>query len=236
MKHLLSTISYKTNPYKLWTLIRTINKTYIDSPDTDEAITSNRNTILSPKQQSNLFNQHYSSLSRLPHYTKDKKIDRPQRKLRPQNDPPLPFAINMTKQAIEQTKPTASVGPDGVSYRHLKQLAPVAIGALTDIFNLSIQQNTIPKILKLGKIKSILKPSKSPTEPSSYTPVTVLCNFLEILEEPILNPITLYTPSYPPTTALRPKTLQQHLPQHSHNTCTKGWTQPNPYTVHFLPQ
>ena len=121
-KHLLSTISYKTNPSKLWRLIRTLNNTYTDAPDTHEAITTNRNTIPNPKQQSNLLNQHYSSISRLPHYTEDKKIERRQRKLRPQNDPPPPFTPNMTKQAIEETKPTFSVGPDGISYRHLKHL------------------------------------------------------------------------------------------------------------------
>ena len=57
----------------------------------------------------------------------------------------------MTKQPVEKTKPTFSVGPDGISYRYLKQLGLVAIGALTDIFNQSIQQNTIPKIWKLAR-------------------------------------------------------------------------------------
>ena len=47
---------------------------------------------------------------------------------------------------IDLTKPTSCTGPDGISYRHLKHLGPVAIRALTDIFNYSIIHNTIPNI------------------------------------------------------------------------------------------
>ena len=112
------TISYKTNLSKLWRLKRTLNITYTDSPDTHEAIITKRNTIPSTKQQSNLLNQHYSSISTLPRYTEDKKLDRTQREFRSQNDLPPPFTPNMTREAGEQTKPTSSVGPDGISYRH----------------------------------------------------------------------------------------------------------------------
>ena len=56
-------------------------------------------------------------------------------------------SLRITTQLLVAKLPYLSfVGPDGISYRHLKQLGPVAIGALTDIFNLSIQYNTIPKI------------------------------------------------------------------------------------------
>ena len=59
---------------------------------------------------------------------------------------------------------------------------PLGTRTPTDIFNHSILHNTIPNIWKIGKIITILKPNKSPTEPASYRPISLLCNPLKILE------------------------------------------------------
>jgi len=103
----------------------------------------------------------------------------------------------MTKTAIELTKPTSCTGPDGISYRNLKHLGAVAIGALTDIFNYSIVHNTIPNIWNIDKIITILKPNKSPTEPASYRPISLLCNPLKIPERLVLTNITPHIPLSP---------------------------------------
>ena len=92
--------------------------------------------------------------------------------MKPNTDAPPPITPNMTKTAMDLTKPTSCTGPDGISYRHLKHLGPVAIKALTDIFNHSILHNTIPNIWKIGKIITILKQNKSPIEPASYRPIS----------------------------------------------------------------
>ena len=125
----------------------------------------------------------------------------------------------MTKSAIALTKPTFCTGTDGISYRYLKHLGPVAIRALRNIFNLSILHDTIPNIWKIGKIITILKPNKSPTEPASYRPISLLCNPLKIIERLVLTNITTHIPRSPTqhgfrahhsTTALL-TTLTQHI-------------------------
>ena len=122
--------------------------------------------------------------------------------------------------------------PDGISYRNLEQLGPVAVGALTDIFNISIQQKIIPNIWKLGKIVPNLKPSESPREPSSYRPTSLLCNPLKILERLVLNHIAADIPISTTQHGFRAKhcatklltTLTQHIheslkaPKPAHHT------------------
>ena len=92
----------------------------------------------------------------------------------------------MTLHAIRKTKNTSATGPDGISYLHLTNLGPHALKALTDIFNLSLTTN----IRKLAIIIPILKPNKSPTEPASYRPISLLCNSSKILERLVVNNIT----------------------------------------------
>ena len=87
------------------------------------------------------------------------------------------------------------------------------------IILVDIQQNTIPNIWKLNKVVSILKPTKSPTEPSSYRQISLHCNPLKILERLILNAIILEIPLSPTYHGFRVKhsttalftTLTQHI-------------------------
>ena len=102
----------------------------------------------------------------------------------------LLFIPIMTRHAIRKTKNTSATSPDGISYLHLKHLCPHGIKALADIFNLSLTTNSIPNIWKLAKIIPILKPNKSPTEPASYRPISLLCNPSKMLERLVLNNIT----------------------------------------------
>ena len=60
-------------------------------------------------------------------------------------------------------------------------------------FNLSFTTNSIPNIWKLAKIIPILKPNKSPPEPASYRPISLLYNPSKILERLVLNNITTLT-------------------------------------------
>ena len=190
-------MSFRTSPAKLWRHIRELDNKYSGAPDTHEAITTANNNIPSPKEQSNLLNAYYASISRLPHHPDDRGIDRAHRRLRPQPEPPPAFTPDMTGAAIRCTKVSGSTGVDGLSYRHLRHLGPVAVGALTAIFNRSISHNSIPNAWKIAKIVPILKPNKVPTEPSSYRPISLLCSPVKILERLVLNTISPHIPLSP---------------------------------------
>ena len=91
--------------------------------------------------------------------------------------------------AMEITKFTGFTCHDSVSYRHLELFGPVAIGALTDIFNPTIVHTNIPNIWKKSQ-------NHTPTEPTSYKPISLLFNQVEIYEK-LLNTITPHIISSP---------------------------------------
>src|SRR6478609_4615845 len=70
---------------------------------------------------------------------------------------PILISNHQTTQAIKGTKNNNSTGLDNVNIRHLKHLGPLATTYLTEIFNLSLNQNIIPQIWKLAKIIPIPK-------------------------------------------------------------------------------
>ena len=97
-------------------------------------------------------------------------------------------------KTIKKIKNTSSTGPDNICNLHLKHLGPQGVRALTDICNYSYSHCIIPAIWKCGKIITILKPNKNPTQPSSYRPITLLCTPSKILERLVLNLISPHIP------------------------------------------
>jgi len=212
----LNTINFRSDANKLWRLIRGLNNKYIDQPKTHESLTHN-NTILTNSQQANALNKHYSNTSRLPTRPIDRKILRRLHRTCTDQLPSPPFTPAMVTEAIRATKNTPSTGPDGISNKHLKHLGPHAIRVFTDIFNYSLQHNSIPNTWKQAKIIPILKPNKPPTEPTSYRPISLLCTPSKILERLVLNNITPHIPLSPSQHGFRSEhstsTLLTHLTQ-----------------------
>ena len=93
-KQLLESIAISENPSKLWRLIQSLNNTYTNTPDTHEAITTNNNTIPSPKNSSNYVTHTTSPFHNFPHHPTDKAIDRTHR--RKGLSPSLPFHSSPT--------------------------------------------------------------------------------------------------------------------------------------------
>src|SRR6476469_2024715 len=110
---------------------------------------------------------------------------------------PILISNRQTTQAIKDTKNNNSTGPDNVNIRHLKHLGPLAINHLTEIFNLSLNQNIIAQIWKLAKIIPIPKPNKDPGLGTSYRPITLLSPIAKIIEKIILLYITANIPNNP---------------------------------------
>ena len=216
-KQALEHITFNTNPSRLWKLVRGLNNRYMDTTDTHEAILTNNTLIPLDRMQVNILNKHYARISQLLHRHRDTEILHCLHFLQTEDLHPPLFTTQMTEEALKRTKNTTSTGPDGISYLHLKHLGPHAIRALTDIFNTSIQHNTIPNIWKLAKIISILKPNKSPTEPASYRPISLLSNPSKILERLVLDNITPHIPLSTTQHGFRPK--------HSTNTLLTNITQ-----------
>ena len=74
--------------------------------------------------------------------------------------------------------------------RHLKHLGSRALDILTKLFNMSLNSNIIPQILKKAKIIPILKPNKDPHKGQSYRPIYLLSPIAKLLQKIILPYIT----------------------------------------------
>ena len=197
-KEILNNINHRTAPAKLWRLVRSLHSNLSAPAPTHEAILKPNSTkIPSPKEQANIIIDHYASISRLEHRPQDRVIRKQLHSTRISEDLPPQFTPNMVKTAIKQSGSSKARGPDNISYAHLKHLGPIALNALTEVFNLSLKTNSIPTIWKTATIIPILKPGKEPTKAASYRPISLLSNISKVLERLVLARITPDLPLSP---------------------------------------
>ena len=104
---------------------------------------------------------------------------------------PITITESDTILAIKQSKNNNFSGPDNINIKHLKHLGPIAIKHLTNLYNITINTNTIPQIWKTSKIISIAKPNKNPYFPSSYRPIALLSPIAKTLEKIIFPHTTI---------------------------------------------
>ena len=91
-----------------------------------------------------------------------------------------------TTEAIKRSKSSTALGPDALAAVHLKHLGPIALGYLTELFNISIANSDIPSIWKNALVLPVLKPGKPSGFGPSYRPISLLCPASKILERLLL--------------------------------------------------
>jgi hypothetical protein len=90
---------------------------------------------------------------------------------------------------IKKLKNKKSPGIDKIQNQLIKRLPSRGIVYLLFIINSCLKLSYFPERWKTAKVTPILKPSKSPTSPESYRPISLLCAVSKILERIILNRI-----------------------------------------------
>merc|ERR1712030_252965 len=116
-------------------------------------------------------------------------------------------------------KPKKSAGPDNLSNTHMKHLGPIAIAALTLLYNKALNTNTIPHTWKTANIIPILKPNKNKNNSTSYRPIALLSPIAKTLEIIILNLIKPHTHTH---THTGPHTCAvTHTHTHTHKQTNK---------------
>ena len=190
-----SSLDHTTNTSKLFKTIKNISNSKTCSTKTHAAITTNPQHTPSRKEQANILINYYASISHLkPTRTETEKRNSKHKRTVPLDHTSSPFTPSKVQKSIKKAKNTTSSGPDNICNLHLKHLGPQGVKALTNICNYSYSHCIIPTIWKRGKIITLLKPNKDPTQPSSYRPVTLLCTPSKILEHLILNLISPHIP------------------------------------------
>jgi hypothetical protein len=168
-----------------------------------------------------------SNLKTVKHATKrtNRKINKHTKKL---HCTPIIITTQQTSQAIKAAKNNNSTGPDNINIRHLKRLGPLAIQYLTQIYNISLNQNIIPQIWKLAKIISIPKPNKDQGIGTSYRPISLLSPIAKIMEKIILPQITQNIPDTPHQHGFKAQHSTTTALHQLTNQITQGFNKPQP--------
>ena len=173
-------------------MFRGLNNRNSGIPAGHEALLAPGSTLIpSPRGQANSLIQNYAAISRLPHRPEDRIIKRSLHRISVDSEF-CPFSPELVRGAIAKAGGSKARGVDGVSYPHLKHLGTKALDALMALYNWSVSGNCIPTRWKVASVIPILKPGKDPTIPSSYRPISLLCNTAKILERLVLNEISLH--------------------------------------------
>jgi hypothetical protein len=201
------TWDHKTDTHTFWNTLNSLQgKT--KPHETNRTITFNNKTKTTAKQIATSFNQQFTNPSKYTTHKENRKINRQVNKL--PLDSLFFFTEEQVQRSIKTSKNNNSTGPDNINIQHLKHLGPIAIKYLTDIYNLSIQQNKIPDSWKIAKIIPIPKPNKDLNQGTSYRPISLLSPISKCFERLILNEIQEYLP----------KENHQHGFKKQHSTIT----------------
>ena len=85
---------------------------------------------------------------------------------------------------IRKLKPKTSSGVDCVSNKLLKRIAPLVIGPLHYLINLSLQTGFVPQQMKVSKIIPLYKiDSGDKHDFSNYRPISILSSFAKLVEK-----------------------------------------------------
>ncbi len=156
----------------------------------------------------NYFNRQFCSVKPANRLTPNntRRIQRALHKIPLNPDPPpsIQFTAEKIKTAIQQSNPSRSVGPDGISMLHLKHLCPLALNYVAELFNRSIRHSIIPVIWKKSIIVPIPKPNKPPSLSSSYRPISITSLVVKIFEILLLPTLKLPLPVAPHHHGFRP--------------------------------
>ena len=207
IQHINQPWSHKHDTNTYWRTISNLQNKNNTQAEQNRAIYFNNKPATTNTQKANNFNRQYTNPVNRKTHPSHRKITREIKQL-PTN--PLTITQAQVQQAIKQSKPKKSTGPDKLSNKHLKHLGPIAIAALTHLYNKSINTNTIPQSWKTAVIIPILKPNKNKNQSKSYRPIALLSPIAKTLEIVIHNIITQYIPY----------TTHQHGYKKQHSTTT----------------
>ena len=79
-------------------------------------------------------------------------------------------------------KTKGAAGPDDIPPTFLKNLGPIALAKLLEIFNLSLESATCPQIWRKAIIIPLLKIGKPASKLDSYRPISLTSCVVKALE------------------------------------------------------
>jgi len=94
-----------------------------------------------------------------------------------------PFSIAELRRAIREGKCNKATGYDNISYEMLKQLPKNATKVLLNYYNKLWIGGIFPSAWRHSIVLPVLKQGKSPTDPTSYRPISLTSTLCKVLEK-----------------------------------------------------
>jgi len=85
--------------------------------------------------------------------------------------------------ALSNTDMAAAAGPDGLSGRLIRELAPSICNNVCRIYNMSINQGRFPSMWKRANLTAIWKGKGSKDDPNNFRPISILPIIARIFEK-----------------------------------------------------
>ena len=173
-------LSQKPNPHKYHQTIRDITGTArnnaippLQAPD--------GNIVTDDEDKAAILIDHFATQSTL--HIPDTHVPPPGNT----NAPPAP-TLNQIKtneqevlRILNSLDANKSTGPDGIPVKFLKLTAIIIANPLAQLFNKSLSLGIYPDDFKTAIVKPIFKKKGSPSDPTSYRPISILSALSKVL-------------------------------------------------------
>lgn len=190
-QHKLSEIDNSENNRKLWHTKKFLQKRNRQIPP----LIVNDVKLLTPDEKCNALADHYASVNNQ-NSLEDQQITHTRRVnnrvSRFMNDNPVTVSDSdladepEVRSIVRRLKNSKSPGLDKIHNNLLKKLPPIGFIYLVFIINCCLKLSYFPSMWKEAKVIGILKPGKSPSQPISYRPISLLSSVSKVLERVIL--------------------------------------------------
>ncbi len=166
---------------RFWTFIKSVRKDYSGVA----ALKVDGKTTADAKEKADALNRQFESV-----FTHEDPIS-PQLLQDQSRFPAMPeieITVPGVQKMLERLKVHKACGPDAISPRMLKELAPVIAPMLTVIYQKSYDTGELPDDWKKANVVAIYKKGKN-SDPSNYRPISLTCVSCKIMEHIVASSI-----------------------------------------------
>ena len=107
----------------------------------------------------------------------------------------LHICPSMVRSKLNNLRPSAAPGPDGISPCVLQEVKDQISLPLTIIFNLSITEGKVPKDWKLANVTPVFKKG-SKSAPGNYRPISLTCILCKVMKSLLREAMILHLQHY----------------------------------------
>ena len=180
-------IDFKTNPKRLWSVLKTSSKSR-NIPQSVSMATDNLHiTADTPDQIEDMFNNYFTSVFSTCQSEEEESGLEQRPSIQPvSND--IVLHVSEVEAVLKSLDPTKAAGPDEIPARILKETAATIAPSLCMLFNRSLEEGYIPREWKLANVVPVHKKDEK-DHVENYRPISLLCIVSKVLERCVLSRI-----------------------------------------------